>query len=267
MIKKILTIAALAVSAMLSAQEWAPKQAPLMTQWGERLTVENAHREYPRPQMVRSQWQNLNGLWNYAVTSKDAAQPESISQGKILVPFAIESALSGVQQKFTPEDKLWYETEFTVPKSWKGKRIILHFGAVDYSSVIYVNGVKAGDHRGSSDAFRFDVTDFLKGSGPQKLVVEVTDPTDSSFQPVGKQKLNPSGIYYTAVSGIWKTVWMEPVPETYIKSFTCPGMLETIEDSVEAPRPPHRVWFWRGGCWASREKGSPATEPITEEGC
>ena len=218
MIKKTLTIVALAAATMLSAQEWAPKQAPLMTQWGERVTAENAHREYPRPQMVRSQWQNLNGLWNYSVTSKDAAKPESISQGQILVPFAIESALSGVQQKFTPEDKLWYETEFTVPKSWKGKRIILHFGAVDYSSVIYVNGVKAGTHRGSSDAFRFDVTDFLKGSGPQKLVVEVTDPTDTGFQPVGKQKLNPSGIYYTAVSGIWKTVWMEPVPVSHIYS-------------------------------------------------
>ena len=218
MIKNLLTIAALAITFNLSAQDWAIKQAPLMTQWGEKLTVENAHREYPRPQMVRSQWMNLNGLWNYAVTSKDAAQPENISQGKILVPFAIESALSGVQQKFTPEDKLWYQTEFTVPKSWKGKRVVLHFGAVDYSSVIYVNGERVGAHRGSSDAFRFDVTDYLKGSGPQKLVVEVTDPTDTGFQPLGKQKLDPSGIYYTPVSGIWKTVWMEPVPESHLYS-------------------------------------------------
>ena len=218
MIRRTLTICALAFSGVLFAQEWTPKQAPLMTTWGEKLTVENVHQEYPRPQMVRSEWQNLNGLWNYAVTTKDAGQPENIAQGKILVPFAIESALSGVQQKFTPEDKLWYETEFTVPKSWKGKRIILHFGAVDYSSVIYVNGICAGSHEGSSDSFRIDITDALKGTGSQKLVVEVTDPTDTGYQPVGKQKLDPSGIYYTPVSGIWKTVWMEPVPVSHIYS-------------------------------------------------
>lgn len=216
MIKRILTLSFLCVALSLSAHEWSPKQAPLMTQWGENVTPENAHREYPRPQMVRSQWQNLNGLWNYAVTKKDEPKPATIAQGQILVPFAIESALSGVQQKFTPEDKLWYETSFTVPKDWKGKRIILHFGAVDYSSVIYVNGQKVGAHRGSSDAFRIDVTDALKGAGPQKLLVEVTDPTDTGFQPLGKQKLQPSGIYYTPVSGIWKTVWMEPVPVSHI---------------------------------------------------
>lgn len=216
MMKKILLIASIVHWGAMAMYGWTPKQAPLMTEWGERVTAENAHQEYPRPQMVREQWKNLNGLWNYAVTSKDALQPEKIDQGQILVPFAIESALSGVQQKFTPEDKLWYETEFTVPKSWKGKRIILHFGAVDYSSVIYVNGVRIGAHRGSSDAFRFDVTGALKGSGAQKLVVEVTDPTDTGFQPLGKQKLEPSGIYYTPVSGIWKTVWMEPVPVSHI---------------------------------------------------
>lgn len=216
MIKRILSFFLLCATISLSAHEWTPKLAPLMTTWGEKVTPENAHREYPRPQMVRSQWQNLNGLWNYAVTKKGDSKPETINQGQILVPFAIESALSGVQQKFTPEDKLWYETSFTVPKTWKGNRIILHFGAVDYSSVIYVNGKKVGDHRGSSDAFRIDVTDALKGSGPQKLVVEVTDPTDTGFQPLGKQKLQPSGIYYTPVSGIWKTVWMEPVPVSHI---------------------------------------------------
>jgi len=218
MMKKILLIASIVHWGAMAMYGWTPKQAPLMTEWGERVTVENAHQEYPRPQMVREQWKNLNGLWNYAVTSKDALQPEKIDQGQILVPFAIESALSGVQQKFTPEDKLWYETEFTVPKSWKGKRIILHFGAIDYSSVIYVNGVRIGAHRGSSDAFRFDVTDALNGFGAQKLVVEVTDPTDTGFQPLGKQKLEPSGIYYTPVSGIWKTVWMEPVPMSHIYS-------------------------------------------------
>ena len=216
--KKILTLAALAVSTMLHAGVWAPKQAPLMTTWGEKVTAENAHQEYPRPQMVRQEWKNLNGLWNYALTAKDASKPQEINEGQILVPFAIESALSGVQKRFTPEDRLWYETEFTVPKNWRGKRIILHFGAVDYASEIWVNGKQIGTHKGSSDAFRFDVTDALKGSGPQTLVVSVTDPTDTGYQPLGKQKLEPSGIYYTPVSGIWKTVWMEPVPVSHIYS-------------------------------------------------
>ena len=218
MIRRILTISAFVIASVVLAHGWTPKQAPLMTEWGSKITPENAHREYPRPQMVRNEWRNLNGLWNYSVTPIDSEKPENINQGQILVPFAIESALSGVQQKFTPQDKLWYETDFTIPKSWKGKRIILHFGAVDYSSVIYVNDIRIGAHRGSSDAFCFDITDALKGSGAQKLVVEVTDPTDTGFQPVGKQKLDPSGIYYTAVSGIWKTVWMEPVPVSHIYS-------------------------------------------------
>ena len=218
MIRKILLTAVCAASTILSAQAWEKKQAPLMTEWGNRVTPENAHREYPRPQMVRQEWKNLNGLWNYAVVSKDDARPQNIDQGQILVPFAIESALSGVQKKFTPEDRLWYETEFIVPKNWKGKRIILHFGAVDYASEIWVNDKPVGSHRGSSDAFRIDVTDALKGSGPQKLTVAVTDPTDTGCQPLGKQKLQPSGIYYTPVSGIWKTVWMEPVPVSHIYS-------------------------------------------------
>ena len=266
MIRRTLTICALAFSGVLFAQEWTPKQAPLMTTWGEKLTVENVHQEYPRPQMVRSEWQNLNGLWNYAVTTKDAGQPENIAQGKILVPFAIESALSGVQQKFTPEDKLWYETEFTVPKSWKGKRIILHFGAVDYSSVIYVNGICAGSHEGSSDSFRIDITDALKGTGSQKLVVEVTDPTDTGYQPVGKQKLDPSGIYYTPVSGIWKTVWMEPVPVSHIYSMR--GYAD-IDESVykftpivEMPAKDHtvRVTVYDNGSEMVSVMGSPNKE-------
>ena len=218
MVKYVFVLMAFAACTSLHASEWTPERAPLMTKWGEMVTEKNVHQEYPRPQMVRSQWKSLNGLWNYAVTSREETCPECISEGKILVPFAIESALSGVMRKFTPDDKLWYEKEFTVPRSWKGQRVILHFGAVDYSSVIYVNGIRIGSHRGSSDAFRFDITEALKGSGIQKLVVEVTDPTDTGFQPLGKQKLNPSGIYYTPVSGIWKTVWMEPVPMSHIYS-------------------------------------------------
>ena len=266
MIRRTLTICALAFSGVLFAQEWTPKHAPLMTEWGEKLTVENAHQEYPRPQMVRTEWKNLNGLWNYAVTTKDAGQPENISQGKILVPFAIESALSGVQQKFTPEDKLWYETEFTVPKAWKGKRIILHFGAVDYASVIYVNGICVGSHEGSSDSFRIDITDALKGTGNQKLVVEVTDPTDTGYQPVGKQKLDPSGIYYTPVSGIWKTVWMEPVPVSHM--YTMRGYADIAESVykftpiVDMPAKDHtvRVTVYDNGAEVASATGFPNKE-------
>ena len=220
MIKKLLICIAFSGSvAIMSAQNWHPGYAPLMTIWGESIKADSVHQEYPRPQMVRDEWKNLNGVWNYAITPKDINQIPSEYEGKILVPFAIESALSGVGKDFTPEDKLWYETEFEVPKDWKGKRVILHFGAVDYSCSVYVNGIEIGSHKGSSDAFRFDITDALEESGDQKLVVSVTDPTDTGFQPVGKQKLKPSGIYYTPVSGIWKTVWIEPVSPSHIYSF------------------------------------------------
>ncbi|MBA4147253.1 MAG: glycoside hydrolase family 2 [Verrucomicrobia bacterium] len=184
-----------------------------MTEWGEKVTPENAWSEYPRPQFVRERWMNLNGLWDYAIAPKIAPQPAKFD-GQILVPFAVESALSGVGRSFTPQDRLWYRRQVTLPNHWADHRILLHFGAVDFECVLWVNGGLVGSHVGGSDPFTFDVTAFLK-QGENELLLAVTDPTDSEEQPRGKQQLNQRGIWYTPVSGIWQTVWMEPVPQEH----------------------------------------------------
>ncbi len=192
------------------AADWKPAPSPLMTQWGAEVTVENAWTEYPRPQLVRERWQNLNGLWKYGITPKQASQAEY--QGEILVPYCVESSLSGVGKTFTPNDRLWYERTFTTPADWNSDRVLLHFGAVDYDCVIWVNEALVGSHVGGHDAFTVDVTDYLK-AGENTLKLAVTDPTDTDLQPRGKQQLEPRGIWYTPVSGIWQTVWLEPVPK------------------------------------------------------
>ena len=203
-----LLLALLAASA--HAAEWKPAPSPLMTKWGKKITPANAWQEYPRPQLVRKDWQNLNGLWDYAITKKDAPKPEKWD-GEILVPFCAESALSGVGKAVSPEQNLWYRRTVEVPEGWKGKRVLLHFGAVDWEAVVSVNGKELGTHKGGSDPFSFDITDALK-AGKNELVVKVWDPTDTGSQPRGKQKLKPESIWYTPVTGIWQTVWLEPVP-------------------------------------------------------
>ncbi|HEY0624804.1 glycoside hydrolase family 2 protein [Sphingomonas sp.] len=186
----------------------------LVTRWGREVTPENAWRLYPRPQMVRERWLNLNGLWDYAIAPKAAGQPAAMD-GKILVPFPVESKLSRVARKVTPDDRIWYRRSFTVPAAWQGEHVMLNFGAVDYEATVRVNGSVVGSHKGGFDAFGFDITPYLK-PGANELVVEVTDPTSAGTQPRGKQILDPSGIWYTAVSGIWQTVWLEPVPKLHI---------------------------------------------------
>jgi hypothetical protein len=195
--------------------DWKPAPAPLMTRWGKAVTPATAWQEYPRPQLVRKEWQNLNGLWDYAITSRDAKQPNKWD-GQILVPFCAESALSGVGKHPTKDQHLWYHRALLVPPSWKGQRLLLHFEAVDFEATVFVNGKEFGTHRGMSDPFSFDVTDALQ-DGKGELVVRVWDPTDDGVQPRGKQVKNPGGIWYTPVSGIWQTVWLEPVPETNIR--------------------------------------------------
>ncbi len=187
----------------------------LITRWGRRVTPENVWRSYPRPQMTRARWQNLNGQWDYAIRPKSAPRPTA-ADGKILVPFAVESRLSGVARRVGPDDRIWYTRSFTVPSDWRGQRVLLHFGAVDFESHVLVNGSIVGSHRGGSDPFVFDVTEYLK-PGENQLVVQVTDPTSSGAQPRGKQELEPNGIWYTPVSGIWQTVWLEPVPVLHIE--------------------------------------------------
>lgn len=186
----------------------------MRTTWGEEVTADNVWKEYPRPAMRRENWTNLNGLWNYVVTTKRVAAPPEKWEGKILVPFAIEAPLSGVEKRFTPEDALWYKREVTAKKT-AGKRTLLHFEAVDYESTVWVNDIEVGSHTGGNLPFSFDITDALK-DGPNTVLVRVTDATDSAYQLHGKQALNPKGIWYTPVSGIWQTVWMEEVPASYL---------------------------------------------------
>jgi hypothetical protein len=198
------------------AAQWKPAPAPLMTEWGKRVTPENVWREYPRPQLVRKEWVNLNGLWDYAITQKGTAKPEKWD-GQILVPFCVESALSGVGKRVTKDQNLWYRRTVLVPPSWKGQRLMLYFQAVDFEATVWLNGKELGTHRGMSDPFSFDVTDALT-PGENELVLRVWDPTDEGSQPRGKQVRRPGGIWYTPVTGIWQTVWMEPVRDVYVKS-------------------------------------------------
>jgi hypothetical protein len=195
-----------------TAEAWHPAQGRLMTQWSKEVSPEKVLPEYPRPQMVRGGWQNLNGLWDYAITAKEAAVKPQAWQGEIMVPFCIESAMSGVMKPLLPSERLWYHRAFTIPKEWAGQRVLLHFGAVDWATTVYLNGKNLGSHRGGYDAFTFDITSALKGDGAQELVVSVLDPTDSGWPLRGKQVLHPGGCSYTACSGIWQTVWLEPVP-------------------------------------------------------
>ena len=209
-----------------------------MTEWGENLDPSNVHQEYPRPQMVRERWANLNGFWKYAITPADA-EPVAMD-GQILVPFAVESALSGVGRFVSENEALWYEREFTVPRGWNGDRVILNFGAVDWKAEVYVDGQKAGEHTGGYTPFSFDITDLLANGRKHTLKLKVTDGTDKWFQPRGKQVSRPHGIWYTAVTGIWQTVWMEAVPAAHVNSYYAEADIDagtlsvTVDAEVEA---------------------------------
>jgi hypothetical protein len=203
-------------TATLAHADWKPAQGPLMTRWARDVSPDKVLPEYPRPQLVRKQWQNLNGLWQFAIgTDKDVAPVGKKLDGQILVPFPVEAALSGVMKH---AERVWYRRTFTVPKDWKDQRVLLHFGAVDWEAKVWVNGKELGVHRGGYDPFSFDVTEALQGDGEQELIVGVWDPTDAGTQPRGKQVNKPGGIFYTAVTGIWQTVWLEPVPAISIES-------------------------------------------------
>jgi len=200
-----------------SYASWKPKGDKIKTRWADEVTPENVWQTYPRPQLQRADWKNLNGLWEFQVTDQSTKKNTVKYGNEILVPFAIESSLSGVAQTFSPTDKLWYRKEFTIDSSWKGKQTVLHFGAVDYECQVWVNNKLVGSHIGGNNPFSFDITKFLKGSGTQVLELSVTDPTDTESVTRGKQQLNQQGIWYTPVSGIWQTVWLEPVGKTNIQ--------------------------------------------------
>jgi hypothetical protein len=198
------------------AADWTPAKGPLATRWAKDVDPAKVHPEYPRPQLVRKDWLNLNGLWQLAFAKPDETAPVGKDlPERILVPFPVESALSGVMKR---ADRLWYRRTFTVPRAWAGQRVLLHFGAVDWEATVHVNGQNLGSHRGGYDPFSFDITEALKPDAEQELIVGVWDPTDAGTQPRGKQVRKPSGIYYTPITGIWQTVWLEPVPAASIEA-------------------------------------------------
>jgi len=227
-LKKTFTLAFfLLFSSFLLAQKWQPKKAPLMTRFAQDVNPNKVLPEYPRPQMVRNKWLNLNGIWQYQPgTSEIESLPQGNLSSHILVPFPVESALSGVMEH---HERLWYKRNFTIPKDWAGERILLYFGAVDFESEVFINGQSVGVHKGGYDPFSYDITDKLTRNGTQQIAVRVYDPTDKGGFPRGKQSLKPGGIMYTPTTGIWQTVWLEPVPENYIRGIK---IVPDIDQSV-----------------------------------
>ena len=207
---KQLFVLILCVSVMQSFGQWKPAGEKIKTAWAEKIDVKNVLPEYPRPIMERADWMNLNGLWDYSILKAGTAEPTAF-EGQILVPFPVESSLSGVMKTVGGENEVWYKRTFEVPAKWKGKNVLLNFGAVDWKADVWVNDIKIGSHTGGYTPFSFDITPFLTKAASQKLVVKVWDGTDNGFQPRGKQVSKPNGIWYTPVTGIWQTVWLEPV--------------------------------------------------------
>jgi hypothetical protein len=224
---------AAAVSSVQAADSWKPAAGPLMTKWAKDVSPKKPLNEYPRPQMVREEWQNLNGLWDYAITDKDAPAPKQWA-GKILVPYPVQSALSGVMARVGETQRLWYSRKFEIPRGWRGKSVLLNFGAVDWDATVWVNGKEMGKHQGGYDAFSLDITSALKAQDENELVVSVWDPTDLGPQPRGKQVREPKGIWYTPVSGIWQTVWLEPVAPMHLQSLEITPDVDGQSVSIDA---------------------------------
>jgi beta-galactosidase len=218
----------LAICAMPAQADWKPVEGVMMTGWGRGVTPVSAWPEYPRPQLERADWTNLNGLWKYAVTPAESQAPATWN-GTILVPFCPESALSGVGRLIEPNEALWYQRQ--LPAAVHGKRTLLHFEAVDYTTTVWVNGRKIGGHTGGWTPLSFDITDALKPAN-NELLVRVDDATEG-FQVHGKQKLKPGGIWYTRVTGIWQTVWLENVPERSIRDLDFTSDIKTGKVSVD----------------------------------
>lgn len=217
------------------AQQWTPAGENIKTRWAAQVSPENSHTEYPRPQMVRKHWQSLNGLWDYAVTPGNTGSMPA-AEGKILVPFCIESSLSGVGRHVTEDETLWYRTTLERPRGWDGKKILLHFDAVDWKAQVFVGGELAAEHTGGYTAFTVDVTKYL-ADGNAELTLKVWDPTDDPEYsiPRGKQVSRQSGIWYTPVTGIWQSVWMEAVnADAHIEDYNVATDISTGEIFVTA---------------------------------
>jgi hypothetical protein len=252
---------------MYAGSGWQiPADAPLLTPWAAKVDPAHPLPEYPRPIMTRKEWLNLNGLWGYELPSTLDTPPvgkELTSQ--ILVPYPVESALSGVMKR---TERIWYRRTFAIPKSWAGKNVLLHFGAIDWESVVFVNGARVGTHRGGYDPFSLDITKALKPGGEQEIVVGVYDPADGGDQPRGKQVRKPGGIWYTPCTGIWQTVWCEPVPATAISNLhvetgnDASSFVVTADVTGDATATECIVTVMAGKKEAGKGRGTPG-QPIT----
>jgi hypothetical protein len=233
--------------------DWRPVRGQLMTRWAADVKAWNPWPDYPRPQLVRPGWINLNGLWDYAVSEATAAAPTNWA-GRILVPFPMESAVSGVKMPLTAQQSLWYRRTFSAGDLPAGRRLLLHFGAVDWEAAVWVNGVRLGAHRGGYTGFSFDITEHLRPGADNELVVRVWDPTGTDGSARGKQKLEsiakPEGYWYTPCSGIWQTAWLEPVPATHFVA------LRVTPDFDAATAPAQG-----GGCRRARGRGGDRHRP------
>ncbi len=215
----------------ISAQ-WSPAGDMIKSVWADKIDIQKVLPEYPRPIMERKEWQNLNGLWEYSILKKGSSQPQKY-EGKILVPFPVESSLSGVMKSVGMNNELWYQKKFIIPEAWNGKKIILHFGGVDWKTDVWVNGIKIGSHTGGYTPFSYEISPFLHQS-EQVLTVRVWDPTSDGHQPRGKQVNNPNSIWYSPVTGIWQTVWLEPVGQTSFSLLKITPDIDQNRVSVQA---------------------------------
>ena len=223
-------------------RDFAPVSGRMMTRWARDVSFDKPLPDYPRPQMTRKNWRNLNGLWSYALSDAKATAPPAMDS-QILVPYPYESALSGVGKISDPTQKLWYRRRFSIPQTWKNQRTLLHFGAVNYDATIAVNGQSVGSHRGGFDNFSFDITNSLK-AGDNEITVSVLNPLKADImdaQVLGKQRIKPGGIFYTGATGIWQSVWLEPAPAVRIAALKMTPDIDnsrlrlTVESNGAAP--------------------------------
>ncbi|MCK5821347.1 MAG: chitobiase/beta-hexosaminidase C-terminal domain-containing protein [Bacteroidales bacterium] len=201
-----------------SVSNWQMKESSIMTTWASEVDEDSPWNVYPRPYLERDNWTNLNGLWEYAITNTNSERPIEMD-GEILVPYPVESAISGVMQRVSKDDLIWYKRELNTRKLKKSEHLILHFEAVDWHSTIWIDDKKIGEHKGGYSHFSFDITDYINPSRKQELWLSVWDPSSDGTQAVGKQNSNPHGIWYTPSSGIWQTVWLEKVNDSYITDY------------------------------------------------
>ncbi|ANH80744.1 beta-galactosidase [Niabella ginsenosidivorans] len=245
-----------------------PVKPIIQTKWASDVQPGNVLPEYPRPQLVRGNWMSLNGQWDYSIQPASAETAPVGFEGKILVPFPVESALSGVQKTVGKDRSLWYHRTIQLPASLSKGTVLLHFGAVDWQCSVFINGRKAGEHKGGYSAFTFDITPFLKKGKTQEIAVRVWDPSDDGPQPRGKQVKKPNGIWYTPVTGIWQTVWIEAVPDTYIASTKNTPDIDQkvikVTTTVNSARPGDlvRVTALDGSVKMSEQQVAPGTEAV-----